>query len=509
MKPHSFILSKSAKGNKYLYDRNINKTLFCHPILFFLLELKEKGIEPGDWFQQQGEEPIEIDGYGTVTKRDVYYYLQKYSILAQNGYFTTFDQQERFSLRLTPEMIKNTLANSRLLTFEITDNCNLDCEYCAYGKFYQDYDQRKNINIDSAAVKQLLTHLQKFWNSPLNVSHDQNIYLGFYGGEPLMNFSLIKEIVEYTQHLKLEHNRFSYSMTTNALLLENYMDFLATHQFNLLISLDGNKKSNAYRRLKNGQPAYPLILKNIQALAAKYPDYFNQYVNFNTVLHNKNSVAAIHSFFKKNFNKIPSISSLNTSGIREDQKKAFMQTYASVNESLYNSEDYSNIEKEMFIKLPDIQAISTYLHKTNDFSFNNYIELRYKTAKTSRFPTGTCMPFNKKIFVTVNGKILACERIGQNFVLGHTSAQEVIMDYEAIAANYNNWFDKFRKMCSACTKAELCTQCIFNLDLSVEQPVCNGFMSTKEYSQYIAAHIDFIEERPGIYTKIFKKIVFD
>lgn len=508
-KVKSFTLFTSGKGNRYFHDGKIKKTLLCHPVLYFLLRLKEHGREPEQWFNRLDKSPFDINGYGPVSKEEIGYYLRKYLMLKENGYFGETDQETHLSARLTADEVKSSLANSPILTFEITDRCNLQCEYCGFGKFYNDYDERKNKDLDIAAAKRFLKYLQELWDSPLNISHDRNIYIGFYGGEPLLNFPFIEEIVRYLSRIKLLHNRFSFSMTTNGLLLEKYMDFLAAHDFSLLISMDGDEKNDEYRVLKNGQPAHQMIMRNTQALQLKYPDYFKRKVNFNAVLHNKNSVSEIYHFFKRNFGKYPSIGALNTSGIREDQKKAFWRTYSNVGESLFNSEDYTNIEKDMFIRLPNIQSVSTFLHRKNDFSFENYNELLYPLENAVIYPTGTCVPFSKKIFVTVNGKVLACERIGQQYVLGHINPQSVNIDHEAIAGKYNAWFDKLRKQCNACYNTDLCNQCIFNLELRNKPLVCQGFMNHEDYSHYLSSFLSFIEKKPEVYEKIFKEVVIN
>lgn len=185
-------------------------------------------------------------------------------------------------------------------------------------------------------------------------------------------------------------------MTTNGLLLDKYMDFIVEHDFNLLISLDGNEENNGYRVFKNGKPAYAKIMGNIQTLRRKYPDYFQEKVSFNAVLHNKNSVSQIFHFFKDNFSKHPSIGSLNTNGIKESQVKGFWDTYANFYDSLYNSEDYTMIEKEMFIGIPTVQEASTFLYKKSDCVFDNYNDLLFATEDAATFPTGTCLPFSKK-----------------------------------------------------------------------------------------------------------------
>jgi len=503
------ILVETKSNNKYLFDRSLKKTVLCHPVLYFLAKLKEQGKDPQEWKDRHNDESIQIEDYGTFSREEVLYYYKKLKILEDNGYFKEIPQEKSIKAKVTTGDIKRSLANLRQLTFEVTDACGLKCAYCAYGKFYHNYDNRENTFMDIEAAKGLVDYLKELLDSPLNLSHGRNTYIGFYGGEPLLNFPFIREMVDYIENLDCQHNRFTFSITTNALLLEKYMDFLVEHDFSLLISLDGNQFNNAYRVFPNGEPTYHRILENIEALRNKYPAYFNRRVNFNAVLHNKNSVAEIFDFFKTRFNKNPRIGALNDSGVREDQAEEFWKTYANVTESLYNSEDYSRIEKEMFIKLPTIQEASTFLFQANDFCFSDYNALFYSHKTRQRFPTGTCFPFSKKMFVTVKGKIMACERIGQSYGLGHMDSKGISLDFQKIADNYNRWFDRMRKQCSACYHIDQCTQCIFYLDLSGEKPVCRSLMNAADYSRYISSFLGYFEHNRSLYNKILKEVVIE
>lgn len=91
---------------------------------------------------------------------------------------------------LTPAQIYYSLANLRQITFEVTDACNLKCKYCGYGEFYDDYDRRSNKMMPFTMAKQVIDYLVPFWQSPANMSADKNVYISFYGGEPLMGSSI-------------------------------------------------------------------------------------------------------------------------------------------------------------------------------------------------------------------------------------------------------------------------------------------------------------------------------
>lgn len=501
---------ESGKRNKYLYDRNAKKMVLCHPLLHHMVQLTQNGQNLESWISSMSENGIEIKGCGIFSKSEVLYYFEKFELLEDNGFFQKSNSHENLLFQMTAEEVKRSLANTPQVTFEVTERCSLACEYCGYGKFYDDYDKRESKDMKIETAYQLLDYLSGMWNSSLNVSHDRNIYIGFYGGEPLLNFPFIRDTVSYIKKLSPLHNRFTFSMTTNGLLLEKYMDFLVHHNFNLLISLDGDELSTSYRVYKNGRPAYKDIIKNITQLKTRYPEYFETRVNFNAVLHNKNSVSGIYHFFKTTFNKVPGISALNTAGIAKQHEKLFRETYSNIKESLYQNEDYPVIEQDMFLNLPGTRALALFIHKDNDFVFEDYNRLIYPEDSQYTYPTGTCTPFSKKVFITVNGKILPCERIGHRFMLGTVSPEEgVRIDFKEIARKYSNYFSKLKNHCLSCKNLGNCIQCVFNLEDPDSSTACKSFVTAHDYSQRIINFIDSIETNPGIYTRIINDVVLE
>lgn len=406
--------------------------------------------------------------------------------------------------------IHSAIVNLNQITFEVTDACNLNCKYCGFGDLYFGYDNRESKYLKFEKVKIILDYLCAIWTE--NPSNHPNplTYISFYGGEPLLNMKVIKQTVDYIERLDV-NRKFVFSMTTNAMLLDKYMDYLSEKDFSLLISLDGDKEAHSYRVTHNGQNSFDLVYRNIKKLQSEYPDYFQKSVNFNATLHNRSSVEGVHSYIKAEFGKIPTISELNNSGIRPEKVSEFETTYRNKAESLASSEHYHEMVEEMFMRNPQTNDLLIYLHRYSNNVFRNYNELFIEKDKLSYVPTGTCIPFSKKMFVTVNGKILQCERIDHHFSLGQITENEVFLNLEEIADKFNGLISKLKKQCDACYRGKSCIQCIYYVENihNSSNPVCKGFMSKDDFDNYTSYCLSHLKKNPHLYKRIMTEVIVE
>jgi uncharacterized protein len=196
-------------------------------------------------------------------------------------------------------------------------------------------------------------------------------------------------------------------------------------------------------------------------------------------------------------------------GIRPEMQETFMKTYRNSEESLHQSEHYDEIEKDMFLQSGSYRSVSSYLMQYSDFVYKDYNELLLGKDRPKRIiPTGTCLPFSKKVYVTVNGKLLACERIGHQFALGEITDTEVKLDFESIAQKYNRYYTKLDRQCKACYNQKACIQCVYNLpDIDKPNVICHGFMSKKDFEDYQNAQFAFLADHPEDYHRIMTEII--
>ncbi|MDB9150911.1 radical SAM peptide maturase [Parabacteroides distasonis] len=436
---------------------------------------------------------------------DCDYYKRKYDFLCENGFF------DKSNVDLTGMISKNdleyNLSNLKLLLFEVTDMCNLSCYYCGYGSLYDNYDKRAGIKLSFDKAKKMIDYLYLYWKSEKNVSYNNVLSVGFYGGEPLLGFDVMKSIIDYIEDKCKDINfNFSYHITTNAILLDRYMDFLVLKNFNILVSLDGDKYSNSYRLNKNGDESFDQVMNNVLKLKELYPEYFESKVDFNAVLHNRNRVYSIYSFFKNNLNKIPRISELNTHGVSECKKEEFNTIFSNSTEEFRLSFYKKEISNETLSVNPEVLILNNFISSFCDNIYKDVKDLCFENQKY--IPTGTCMPFQRKIFLTVNGKILPCERIGQEKYLGTIDEEAVNIDLDKIVNSYNRMYEKIKNLCNNCVLIKCCAYCMYFMDYE-KKHTCDRFMNLERRYQYYSKMISELENNPILYSEIINNLIVD
>jgi uncharacterized protein len=148
----------------------------------------------------------------------------------------------------------------KAMCLNIAHDCQLRCKYCfastgdfGKGRKLMSYETGKH------AIDFLLE----------NSGDRPNLELDFFGGEPLMNFKVVKQIVEYARSREAEYGKkFRFTITTNGLLLDDEkIDFINKEMSNVVLSIDGRKEVNDYFRvLPNGQGCYDMILPKYKKL---------------------------------------------------------------------------------------------------------------------------------------------------------------------------------------------------------------------------------------------------
>lgn len=406
---------------------------------------------------------------------------------------------------VTPDEILSNLAGLGQLCFEVTDACNLACDYCVYRDLFSDHDPREGKMMDFGIAKTTIDYLVELWEKhPTGKANDYTT-ISFYGGEPLLNMPLIQKTIEYIRGLKLRRN-IRFNMTTNATLLDRYIDYLVEKDFSLLISLDGDQLSDRHRRYHAGKESFVEVFSNAKMVKERYPVFFREKVQFNAVLHNYNDVEPIVHFMKREFGKVPSISEINPRGLDPEKEKEYRAMYNSVYSSLDCAKDADYLIEEMGFSHPETENLIRYMRFLGNNFYSGYLSLLSNgTLRPERPAPGTCIPFQKKMFVTVNGKILQCERIGQNFSLGAVSADHIDLNIDQIAERFNDWVNRLASSCLNCGNLGVCQQCFFNVNKAeTVHPVCKYHSPARRLSMISRDSRAFVAKHPEVFYKIIE-----
>ena len=149
----------------------------------------------------------------------------------------------------------------KALCLHIAHDCNLACRYC----FAEEGEYHGRRAIMSYEVgKQALDFLIA------NSGNRRNLEVDFFGGEPLMNWDVVKRLVQYgREQEKLHDKNFRFTITTNGILLDDEKQkYINENMHNVVLSLDGRKEVNDYMRPRaGGQGSYDIIVPKFQKLA--------------------------------------------------------------------------------------------------------------------------------------------------------------------------------------------------------------------------------------------------
>lgn len=153
----------------------------------------------------------------------------------------------------------------KAICLNIAHACNMKCSYCFASQ--GDFGLKPALMSLETAKKSLDFLLEKS-------GERKNLEVDFFGGEPLLVFPVIRELVPYARGRERERGkRFNFTLTTNCLLLdEEVQRFVVENEIAVIMSLDGRRETHdRHRLLNNGQGSYELILPKIREMLAKDP----------------------------------------------------------------------------------------------------------------------------------------------------------------------------------------------------------------------------------------------
>ena len=169
------------------------------------------------------------------------------------------DELTRQGLLFSPEGEHKPAVYSGIIKsmcLNVSHLCNLRCEYCfADGGTYNGAAENMSLDVALKAIDMIVS----------KSANRHNLEVDFFGGEPLLNFDVVKKTVEYARSIEKAHNKnFRFTITTNAMLLnDEIIDFFNKEMYNVVVSIDGRRSvHDCVRKTASGKGSFDTAIKN-------------------------------------------------------------------------------------------------------------------------------------------------------------------------------------------------------------------------------------------------------
>lgn len=312
---------------------------------------------------------------------------------------------------------KKKSLNSTALTLMISQQCNLRCKYC-YG---EDGEYSNKGVMDFSIAKKAINYF-------VNQAPSNRLNICFFGGEPLLNFNLIKEVVTYVKEIeKKTDKKFTFSMTTNATLMnEEIRKFIEENKISITVSIDGNKEMNDSNRFyANKHGVYDDIKNNISDI--------------------KTYMIARSTIAPPNLDVLESITHL----VKEFEFRSVAWAEA---DNLLSTEDYEVVTESTLALIDKIEQLVKNRQYDEVKKYHSFMSLLTKFNSDGIRSKG-CGAGSNMMAVDIDGKIYPCHRfVGlEKFILGDVlEDKKENTDFYSVVDLIN--FDK----CQSCIARSIC-----------------------------------------------------
>lgn len=207
-------------------------------------------------YDKKSEEEIVQELKGSYPENDIREVLEDIRALKDAGQLFTEDIYRDYIMDF-----KKRKTVVKALCLHIAHDCNLACKYCfAEEGEYHGRRALMSFEVGKKALDFLIA----------NSGNRRNLEVDFFGGEPLMNWQVVKDLVAYGREQEKIHDKnFRFTLTTNGILLnDEVQEFVDKEMGNVVLSLDGRKEINDMMRpFRGGQGSYDQIVPKFQKMA--------------------------------------------------------------------------------------------------------------------------------------------------------------------------------------------------------------------------------------------------
>ncbi len=279
---HKYMLN----GYYIVLDVNSGAVHVVDELSFALLDYLDENMT--EQCPNQAKQALE----GKYSTEDIEACYKELYALYEAGQLFSADDYAQFSF-------SNLMVSApiKAMCLHIAHDCNLRCKYCfaSTGDFGEGRKYMP-LEVGKKAIDFLIEHSQG----------RHNLELDFFGGEPLMNFDVVKQVVEYARQKEKKYNKnFRFTITTNGMLLtDDKIDFINREMSNVVLSIDGRPEVNDRLRVRvDGTGSYHAIIDKYRHLVEKR-GHDQYYVRGTFTKFNKDFTEDVEHLYNAGFDQI-------------------------------------------------------------------------------------------------------------------------------------------------------------------------------------------------------------
>lgn len=445
---------ETSTGNTYAWIDDIGIYIPTNPILSAIL--KETSNQ-----NQALKTDIIQKLKGTFDEKEIEYYYgwtRKYEGIKEmlkGKLECTINQNHNESI-LRKAILKNGITQ---LILDVTEDCNFRCGYCTFSGNYVHYRNHSKKYMKFDIAKKAIDYYFSLIAEGKRYNPLRQPVVSFYGGEPLLNFKLIKKCIEYIEGTYASH-KARYNFTTNGSLLDKEKtDWLMKRDCHILITICGPKEEHDRLRVyKDGKGTFEDIMENIRPLMKEYHNKLGSIAIFDL----KTDLFKLDEFFNRQ--DIPKL--ILSSSVAKVEGCKYFEQFSETDELIFNKQSLWARKCYMNnLKNRETSTRSSFFDVTFGDSFAAIIT--DPASLTLNDPitqySGACLP-GKKLLVDVDGDFHICERLNRNFSIGNV---EKGLDFGKIGKILEDYIQCLNK-CPACSMKRMCERCYVNLSAGKE-----------------------------------------
>ncbi len=328
----------------------------------------------------------------------------EYCALQKEGYFcdTDFDIVHPYEQHYE-SMLKRGLNH---LVLQVTQNCNLRCSYCPYTENDGSNRLHDVRNISWQTAKKAVDFLHMHSVDALHIN------IGFYGGEPLINFPIIKKTIEYAKK-RFAGKDISFALTTNAVLLsDEILSYFDDNNVYMTVSLDGPKEiHDHHRKFPHGNASsFDYVAKALEKVSKDYPR-LKKRILINMVV----DPTLRLTDYNRIFTEFPIVSEFGLqANIVDDYQLKQVHAMTADFWSEFQYFKFTNMLRESG-QIGEQQCTNVFMSAGSFDDAYTKDALEQRPIQSCGYPAGPCIPGFTKLFVCINGDIMPCEKVSETF----------------------------------------------------------------------------------------------